>query len=418
MSNCLASTVVSNAIVDGRELSPKETALVLRATNHDEEVRAIVNGPEKGRAKVAALHEHFEARTEPAQAGKPESRSEGPAEEARAEELREERTAVQRAAIASAGAAGKVTEERQAFTLPTIGEYRALSVSSPSAGGYLVPIGQANQVFDLLRANSVVLGSGVRVLPMDSQTLNVPRIATATAVAMVAEGANIAPTDAVFAQTVLSAKKAAAFTLVSNESLEDSNPAIRQVVTEDHLKAVALFLDNQFLAGSGTGQNLKGIRNMTGISTTSMGTNGASLTLDALADAAGRLEGNNGNLATAVWFMSGRSWASIRKVKDSQQRYQIAPDPTQAGQYTLFGIPVKISNQISNTETVGTSTDCSWISLVDTTQVVIGQRRDVTVTYDTSYAFNADQTAIRTTSRVDIGLLDPKGVELVTGVRP
>jgi HK97 family phage major capsid protein len=200
--------------------------------------------------------------------------------------------------------------------------------------------------------------------------------------------------------------------------MTDSNPAIRTVVTEDHLKSVALFLDNQFLAGAGTGQNMRGIRNFAGISTTSMGTNGASLTLDALADAAGRLEGNNGNLDTAVFFMSGRSWASIRKLKDTATRYQISPDPTKAGERSLFGVKVLISNQISNAETVGTSTDCSWIALADTSQIVVGQRQDLTVKYDESVYFASDQTAIRTTSRWDIGLLDPKGIELVTGVRP
>ncbi|MGW0690283.1 phage major capsid protein [Streptomyces sp. NPDC002738] len=339
-------------------------------------------------------------------------------EEVRDLTAKAEAESAQRAAMTSGGAAGKVAEERSAYTLPSLGEYRALSVSSPSAGGYLVPTGQANQVFDFLRANSVVLGSGVRVLNMDGMTLNVPRTASATSVAMVAEGGNITSTDPVLAQCVLTARKAASLTPISNEAMADSNPAIRQVVTEDHLKAVALFLDNQFLAGLGTGQNMRGIRNMTGISTTSMGANGAALALDALADAVGRLESNNGNLGTAVWFMSGRSWASIRKAKDTAQRYQIAPDPTQAGQYTLFGIPVKISNQISNAETVGTSNDCSWIALADTSQIVLGKRQDLEVAYDVSVYFASDQTAVRTTSRWDIGVLDPKGIELVTGVRP
>ncbi|WP_267594345.1 phage major capsid protein [Carbonactinospora thermoautotrophica] len=326
----------------------------------------------------------------------------------------------QRAAMASAGPLGRVqvTEKRERFILPSFTEYRALSESSPGAGGVLVPAGQAGTYFDMLRANSVVLAAGPRVLPMDSNTLNVPRVSTSTAVAMVAEGANIAPSDLTLASVELKAKKAAALTLVNNELLADSNPAARDVVSEDHIKSVAAFLDAQFLAGAGTGENMRGIRNFQDVTVTPLGTNGGSLTLDALADAVGRLEGNNGNLNRAAWFMSGRSWASIRKAKDSQQRYQVSPDPTNDGPRRLFGIPVYVSNQISNAETVGTSNDCSWIALVDLDQVVIGRRQEITVRYSEDYAFNADQTAIRTVSRWDIAPLDPKGVELITGVRP
>ncbi|MFE5031018.1 phage major capsid protein [Streptomyces sp. NPDC056683] len=422
MSTHIGIGILESAIKEARGISPQELVIVANSAGSKREACFTIAN-DKTLSPVAKTGLLYEALTEngaaePAPVKAPETVSEAPAEERTTEEIREERSAAQRAAMAAAGPLGKLAEERKSFIVPGLNEYRALSGSSPSAGGYLVPIGQADQVFDLLRAKSVLLGSGVRILPMMEQTLNVPRVATATTVSMVAEGANITPADMSFAQATLSAKKAVAFTLLSNESLADTNPAIRAVVTEDHIKQLALKLDAQFLFGDGTGQNMKGIRNFSGANATSLGTNGASLSLDALADAAGRLEQNNGNLDSAVWVMSGRSWASIRKLKDGMNRYQLSPDPSQDGERRLFGIPVLISNQISNAETVGSSNTCSWIGLIDTTQVVVGQRQDIVLNYSFDYAFNADQTAIRTTARYDIQPLDPHGVELVTGVLP
>ncbi|WP_030942426.1 phage major capsid protein [Streptomyces sp. NRRL S-646] len=303
---------------------------------------------------------------------------------------------------------------RNGGMLPSTAEFRQMTTTSAAA---VIPTQTLGQVFDFLRQKSVFLASGPRVLKMDGKTLSVPRISASTSASMVAEGSSIPVTDMTLQAVTLTAKKAAVLTKATNESLLDSNPELLRIVGEDHMKEVARLLDAQFLAGDGTGNNMRGLRNFSGVTVTSLGTNGASLTLDALADGVGRLESANGDLNGAAWFMSGRSWASIRKAKDGQSRYQVSPDPTQDGERRLFGIPVYISNQISNTETVGTSTDCSWIGLVDLSQIAVGRRAEVSVAYSQDAYFDSDVTGIRSTSRWDVAPLDPNGVQLMTGVR-
>ncbi|MFF5030035.1 phage major capsid protein [Streptomyces collinus] len=304
---------------------------------------------------------------------------------------------------------------RSGGMLPSVSEFRQMTTTSASA---VIPTQTLGQVFDFLRHKSVFLAAGPRVLTMDGKTLSVPRISASTSAAMVAEGSSIPVTDMTLQAVTLTAKKAAVLTKATNESLDDSNPELLRIVGDDHMKEVARLLDAQFLAGDGTGNNMRGLRNFAGVTVTSMGANGASLSLDALADAVGRLESANGDLNGAAWFMSGRSWASIRKAKDGQSRYQVSPDPTQDGERRLFGIPVYISNQVSNSETVGTSNDCSWIGLVDLSQIAVGRRAEVSVAYSQDAYFDSDVTGIRSTSRWDIAPLDPNGVQLITGVRP
>ncbi|WP_406429839.1 phage major capsid protein [Streptomyces sp. NBC_01589] len=299
--------------------------------------------------------------------------------------------------------------------LPSLGEYRQLTTASADA---VIPTQLLGNVFDFLRAKSVFLSANPQLVTMDSMTLEVPRIAASSTASMTAEGAGIGISDTTFQAVTLTAKKAAVLTKATNESLMDSSPELQQLVAKDHMKEVARLLDAQFLAGNGTTPNMRGLRNFSGVNVTPLGTNGASLSLDGLADAVGRLEQNNGDLNGAAWFMSGRSWASIRKAKDGQQRYQVSPDPTRDGERRLFGIPVFVSNQISNAETVGTSSDCSWIGLADMGQVVVGRRQEVRVIYSSDAYFDSDSMGVRTTSRWDIAPLDPKGIELITGVRP
>jgi HK97 family phage major capsid protein len=72
---------------------------------------------------------------------------------------------------------------------------------------------------------------------------------------------------------------------------------------------------------------------------------------------------------------------------------------------------------ISVSETVGGSSDCSWIAVVDMSQIAIGRRSEVHVAYLGERWAEYDQTAIRTTSRWAIAPVNEEGIELITGVR-
>lgn len=302
------------------------------------------------------------------------------------------------------------------LVLPSWSEYRALSEGTGSAGGYLVPTEQATVWWDLLRRQSVFLAAGPRMIEVHTDRLEVPKIGASVTAAMVAENAQISPSDPTFEQVVLTPKKLAALTLVSNESLEDSNPSLREVVQADHIGTMSSLLDSQFLAGSGSGANMTGLRNMASITVTPTATNGRAPTLADVADAISRLEADNATAKLAV-FMHSRTWNTYRQLVDSQSRYQLNPDPTGDARRQLFGVPVFISNALSITETRGSSTDCSWIGVADMDRIAVGRRKQIQVDYSADYKFDYDQTAIRSLSRWDIGLLDEEAVEIISGVR-
>lgn len=294
-------------------------------------------------------------------------------------------------------------------------EQRAVS----SAGNPFLPAGQANTFYDRLRAAAVVLRAGPQILPLEDTTLRIPGLSASVSVSAIGENTAITPSDPTFTSVTLTPRKLAALTLAANEALDDSNPGLREIVANDLVRQTATTLDLQFLEGSGTAPNMRGFRNMSGTTSATIGgANGGTPTLDDFATAVGTLETSNANLERAAWFMSGRTWSTVRKLKDSQSRYQLSPDPGADASKSLFGVPVYLSSQIPTTETTGINTDTSHVILADMSQIVVGQRKQVEVALSTDYAFNADQTAIRVLGRFDIGVLNAAAVYLMLGVRP
>ena len=301
--------------------------------------------------------------------------------------------------------------------LPSLQEYHELRAVGSSSNSF-VPAGYASVYWDRLRSASVVLSAGPRLIDTMNTSLSVPKITASVTVGTTSENTAITPSDPTFGSITLTPKKFAAMTLVSSEALDDAMPDLRQVVATDLIRSMATAMDLQFLAGSGSGTNIRGLRNVSGVTAgASLGTNGGTPTLDTFATALESFETAGGDVASAVWMMHPRTWSTIRKAKDSQSRYQFQPDPTADARRSLWGRPVFCSTNVSITETVGTSTDCSYALLVDMSQVIVAQRKQVEVLFDSSYAFNADQTAVRAIARMDLGVPNPAAVVLTTGIR-
>ena len=302
--------------------------------------------------------------------------------------------------------------------LPTLREYRAaLAEGADATGGFLVPVQQANTLYDLLRAKSVVLAAGPRIVQMTSDVCRVPKILTSTTTAFYDEGDPLSSTEMTFSSVTLTARKIAAYSLVSNEVLADSVPDLRQVAGTDFAQAMANGLDAAFLAGSGTPPTPKGMRNFTSVGVTHAGASGAPLTLTMLEAQIARLEAANGNLDRAAFFMAPRTWTAIKAMVDDEGMFYLNQDPSGPFKRSIFGVPVYVSSKISIAETVGGSgAVCSYAILADMDQVVVGRRQEITLAYSTDVAFGSDSTAIRATARFDIQPINILGIDVLDGI--
>lgn len=295
--------------------------------------------------------------------------------------------------------------------------------TSGTAGGSFAPTEAADYFFDRLRARSVVLESGVRVVPTMAARLAIPRVLGDATVSWTDEGDEITPSDP-NADTITATPRALkALVYASNELIADSNPDAQNVLADNLAKATALKLDLGLLEGTGTAPQIRGLKNQSGIQTLSMGTDGAALTnLDPFADALGMLEEADATGAPAI-VMHPRNWRALKKIKEATGSNKPvlvdgAGSPTEGVRRSIDGVPVWLTTQLSTTETQGTATTANSIYVYDTTQVVVVMRQDATVTTDTSAAFSSDRTAVRVVLRADVVLPDPSGVVRIVGVKP
>lgn len=147
------------------------------------------------------------------------------------------------------------------------------------------------------------------------------------------------------------------FLLATRSNLQDVQTAIVQLKA----KAVRQLFEQTFITGDVT-VNAKAFNGLDKLcdpaQSISLGVNGAALTLDKLDELVDAVKGGKPDLL----LMSRRSRRSLNKLARTSGSF-LEADRDEFGQMLQFydGIPVGVSDYISDAQTVGTSTDCSVI---------------------------------------------------------
>ncbi|MEP1934954.1 MAG: phage major capsid protein [Roseibium sp.] len=147
---------------------------------------------------------------------------------------------------------------------------RALNAGTPTAGGHLVATDLLSGSFiDLLRARSVVLGMGARMLNDLDGNVAIPRLEGGATAYWVAEDGDITASDQTFGQVTLSPKTLGGRTKITRKLLLQSSMDVEALVRDDLAMALGLEISRASLHGSGAANQPTGVAAQTGINTTS-----------------------------------------------------------------------------------------------------------------------------------------------------
>lgn len=265
-----------------------------------------------------------------------------------------------------------------------------------------------------LEAQSQFLAAGPRVFDSASE-VRIPKLGgPITDPGWTGENEQIPERDASFDEVTLlpsTMKSVKVLTRYSNELARQSIVALDATLQQRLVKDVADKLDTQFFSASGDGITTpKGMFAWAGTQTVAAV---GAITLDALIDAWGKALSANVNLAALKWVLTPREFIKIRKLKDGQNRYQLQPDPTQPGGFTLFGSPVIVTARVPDT-TGGTPTGRA--ALVDFSQVAVARDLAPSVKILDQTFGDYDQQAIRVVARYDLAPLNPEAVVVLSGI--
>lgn len=299
---------------------------------------------------------------------------------------------------------------------------KALAAGSAPGGGFLVPVEYSAEIIELLRARAVVRASGPQFMPLNTGTMNVPKIASGAAAAYVGENSNISRTEQTFGSLTLTAKKLAALTPVSNDLIRFAVPSADSIVRNDLVAALSVREDLAFIRGDGTANTPKGIRNWipSGNIIPANGTvNLANVTQDL-----GKLllALKNGNIAmiNPGWMFAPRIEIYLMTLLTSNGVYAFREEMLTG---KLWGMPYKTTTQIPTNLGGGTESE---VYLVDFADVVIGEAEQIVldVSQEAAYydgsnviaAFSQDQTVIRAIAMHDIGMRHEASATVLTAV--
>jgi HK97 family phage major capsid protein len=297
--------------------------------------------------------------------------------------------------------------------IPTRAEYRALSEGTGSAGGFLVPPEQAREILSYLRKRNAFLAAGLRIVQMATDEFVYPKITASATIAQYAENAAITPSDPTFGSVTLRQKAAAGLVLISRQLWDDSTPvSVREAVMQDLLAVMAEHNESQFLRGDGTGQNLTGLRNQSGVNVTSLGANGVSIEVDHILDGIGRLRASRAG-SKPVAFVSQRTVNSLLKKKDTTNQYLFGLSATEI---SVGGVRLVVTDSIPDNLSHGTSNAASEVIIADMNEVIVGENQRPELAMSEDYAFASLQVAVRIWTRYDVQLANSAGVEVLTGV--
>jgi HK97 family phage major capsid protein len=290
---------------------------------------------------------------------------------------------------------------------------RSMTTTSGSA---LVPTVWASDVIDRARNYAAVLQAGAQVVPMDAKVVQIGRLTADPTAAFRAEGGTITASDPTFDNVTLTANSMSALVVGSLEWFQDANN-VDEIVSNAIAKAIGLQLDLVGLYGSittGAGSiNLPTPPNPRGIlgalnatassSVLGAAANGTTQTTGSfwneLLDLAFTPEDFNEDPGSIIW----NSKAARKYAKTYDTQGQPLRRPVDLDEMTFY-----TSNQIPS-YTQGTMTSVATdVFCGDFSQLLIGQRLDLTIqTLTERYAENG-QVAIVANWRGDVGVARPR----------
>jgi HK97 family phage major capsid protein len=293
-------------------------------------------------------------------------------------------------------------------------ERRALAEGSDSTGGAAVPTLLAGTVIDRVRNATHVLNAGAQLVPVGSDDYSIPRLAADAAGAWRNENAAVAVSGQTFEKVTFTVRSHAVIVLASEELMEDLTPAGAAIIEQSLASSVGVEIDRVALRGSGTAPEPRGVRNQSGVSIISMGTNGATPTswgpmIDAVADVRGR------NIQPTAAIMAPRTRKTFAKLADTTGQPLARPS-------YLDGVQEFETGQIPINLTQGTSSDASDLYVGRWSDLLIGVRATgglgiKIVRLNERYADNM-QIGIRVSVRLDVQLSHPESFSITTGIRP
>jgi HK97 family phage major capsid protein len=260
----------------------------------------------------------------------------------------------------------------EGFFIPPDVFRRDFNVGTATEAGNLVATDLRSDLFtDALRNNMVMAGLGVRFLTGLSGNIDLPRKSTAGTLGMLTEIGSGSETAPVTAKATLSPKRIGNYVEVSKQALIQSAMSLENMIRDDLVTGASVKLEDQFINGAGTGAEIRGLRNTTGIGTVVGGANGLAPAWSHFVDLESKCADANAEPdMTAGYLINTKTRGKLKQTQFATN----LPFIWQNGAQPLNGYRAAVTNNVPSNLTKGTSTTVCSAALFgsDWTMVTVG----------------------------------------------
>jgi HK97 family phage major capsid protein len=269
----------------------------------------------------------------------------------------------------------------------------------------------SDQTIDRLRASLVVRQLGATVLSGLTGNVAIPRVKADATASWVAENSAITASDPQTDQVTLAPKHVGAITEFSRNLLLQASPDVEQLVRGILAQVLAQALDQAAISGAGASNQPRGILNVSGIGSVAMGTNGAALTYDAVADLIGQVADVNAEVGRLAFLTNTKVRRAVAKLKDAQNR-PLGTDVVFQGQSVAY------TNNVPSNLTKGSGTGLSALLWGNWSDLLIGlwSEIDVLVNPYESTAYSKGNVQVRAMTTCDISVRHPESFAAIQDI--
>lgn len=251
------------------------------------------------------------------------------------------------------------------------------------------------KLIDLVVAAKSIAFQAATVVQTGSETIRFPKLTADPAVAWYAENSTIALSDPTTDELVITPKKVAGRTQISNEAAADTNPAVAEQTGKALARSIAKGVDHAFFANTTT-NGPSGLLSLTGVNVVDTGT--VTLTsLDAFHEAKFAALADGAELTHFI--LAPDVALTLSKAKQGSSSNMGLLDNVGDG-ISLAGVKVLVSTDVAAGNAWG----------VDASQIYAVQRTGTTITKSADAAFAEDAVQVRATARVGFGFANAAGV--------
>lgn len=220
----------------------------------------------------------------------------------------------------------------------------------------------------------------------NSHDFRVPVVSADPTAAWTAEGAEITASDPTITEVLVTPKKLAGLTVISNELAADSSPAALQVVGDGLVRDLKRKLDAAYFGNTTT----NGPSGLLSLTTATVDAGDTWTNLDWAEEAKSAAETVHTTLTSFV--ASPATALALGEIKEltGSNKALLGSDPTRPSNRIISGLPLYVSPAIADGIVWGIPQAHSLFVI----------RQDATVVTDTSAFFSSDRTAVRAVLRV------------------